>query len=238
MTTIDLTGPVVGSDSSWIYDFLDIDCISPNKVSDALKDLDDEELVINLSSGGGEVTAASQIYTALRQANQNVVINITGMAASAASVIAMGANTVNISPTAQFMIHQASVISPGGNKDDLNHLADILDVTDQSIAQAYVDRTGMNIEDVVKMMADETFLTAQQAVEYGFADNIMFAESSGRKITNVIGAGLLSNDAINKVGTLIAKEMQQDTHIENTNNNELESRQALRSAKAAILLED
>ncbi|KRN77491.1 head maturation protease, ClpP-related [Weissella minor] len=237
MKTLDLIGPVVGNDSSWIYDFLEIDCISPNKVKSTLNDLGDDDLTINLSSGGGEVTAASEIYTALRQIDKEVTINITGMAASAASVIAMGANIVNISPTAQFMIHQASVSETAGNKDKLTHVADMLDKTDQSIAQAYVERTGVSMDEIAKMMADETFLTATEAVEYGFADNIMFANQATAKATNSIETGLLSTDAINKVGTLIAKQSQNKNSQKNkTNNNG--SRLAQRSAKATILLED
>lgn len=138
-TTLNLTGPIVGNDSSWIYDYLGIDCISPKNVMESIGDAS-EQLVINLSSGGGEVTAASEIYTALRQMNTTVSINITGMAASAASIIAMAGDTVNISPTAQMMIHQASLRDVSGNKDDLTHLSNILDKTDQSIVQAYVDR--------------------------------------------------------------------------------------------------
>lgn len=236
MTTLNLNGPVVGNDSSWIYDFLGIDCINPGKVQEALSDADDS-VVINLSSGGGEVTAASEIYTALRQADQDVAINITGMAASAASVIAMAGDTVNISPTAQFMIHQASVANTNGNKDDLSHLADILDVTDQSIAQAYVDRTSLDLSTIVQMMADETFLTAKQAVDYGFVDNIMFA-SEGQQVTNSVESGLLSTNVINKVGTLIAMQKQAKPQAETQSNTETDSRQALRNAKAAILLED
>lgn len=200
-----------------------------------------EQLVINLSSGGGEVTAASEIYTALRQMNTTVSINITGMAASAASIIAMAGDTVNISPTAQMMIHQASLRDVSGNKDDLTHLSNILDKTDQSIVQAYVDRTGLPVDKIVKMMADETFLTAQEAVEYGFADQIMFTGTSTQnKVTNSLETGMFPNDVINKIGTLISvkEQVKNEKAQEVPDTNTTESRQAQRSAKAAILLEE
>lgn len=200
-----------------------------------------EQLTINLSSGGGEVTAASEIYTALRQTNTTVVINITGMAASAASIIAMAGDTVNISPTAQMMIHQASLRDVSGNKDDLGHLSDVLDKTDQSIVQAYVDRTGLPVDKIVKMMADETFLTAQESVEYGFANNIMFTGTNAdHKVTNSLETGVLSDDVINKIGTLISvkEQVKNEKAQEMPYTNTTDGRQALRSAKAAILLEE
>ena len=200
-----------------------------------------EQLIINLSSGGGEVTAASEIYTALRQMNTTVSINITGMAASAASIIAMAGDTVNISPTAQMMIHQASLRDVSGNKDDLTHLSNILDKTDQSIVQAYVDRTGLPVDKIVKMMADETFLTAQEAVEYGFADQIMFTGTSTQnKVTNSLETGMFPDDVINKIGTLISvkEQVKNEKAQEVPDKNTTESRQAQRSAKAAILLEE
>lgn len=239
-TTLNLTGPIVGNDSSWIYDYLGIDCISPKNVMESIGDAS-EQLVINLSSGGGEVTAASEIYTALRQMNTTVSINITGMAASAASIIAMAGDTVNISPTAQMMIHQASLRDVSGNKDDLTHLSNILDKTDQSIVQAYVDRTGLPVDKIVKMMADETFLTAQEAVEYGFADQIMFTGTSTQnKVTNSLETGMFPNDVINKIGTLISvkEQVKNEKAQEVPDTNTTESRQAQRSAKAAILLEE
>ncbi|WP_446002476.1 head maturation protease, ClpP-related [Weissella viridescens] len=239
-TTLNLTGPIVGNDSSWIYDYLGIDCISPKNVMESIGDAS-EQLVINLSSGGGEVTAASEIYTALRQMNTTVSINITGMAASAASIIAMAGDTVNISPTAQMMIHQASLRDVSGNKDDLTHLSNILDKTDQSIVQAYVDRTGLPVDKIVKMMADETFLTAQEAVEYGFADQIMFTGTSTQnKVTNSLETGMFPDDVINKIGTLISvkEQVKNEKAQEVPDTNTTESRQAQRSAKAAILLEE
>lgn len=239
-TTLNLTGPIVGNDSSWIYDYLGIDCISPKNVLESIGDAS-EQLVINLSSGGGEVTAASEIYTALRQMNTTVSINITGMAASAASIIAMAGDTVNISPTAQMMIHQASLRDVSGNKDNLTHLSNILDKTDQSIVQAYVDRTGLPVDKIVKMMADETFLTAQEAVEYGFADQIMFTGTSTQnKVTNSLETGMFPDDVINKIGTLISvkEQVKNEKAQEVPDTNTTESRQAQRSAKAAILLEE
>lgn len=225
---INLTGPVMGDEQGWIYDWIGLNSIHPSKIHDVLND-EDDDVVINLSSGGGEVVAASEIYTALRQSDKHVVINVTGMAASAASVIAMAGDEINISPTAQIMIHQAS-ISIQGNKDDLEKISDLLDKTDKSIADAYVQRTGLPIEDVLKMMSDETFLTAKDAVDYHFADAIMFTEDSKSKVTNSINSGLLPDSVINKIGTMIVQSKKETSNNEDTGRLDMKS-------KAAILLQ-
>ncbi|GAK31965.1 phage ATP-dependent endopeptidase [Weissella oryzae SG25] len=226
---INLTGPVMGDEQGWIYDWLGLNAIHPSKIHDLLNEANDDEIVVNLSSGGGEVVAASEIYTALRQSDKHVVINVTGMAASAASVIAMAGDEINISPTAQIMIHQAS-ISIQGNKDDLEKISGLLDKTDKSIADAYVQRTGLPVEDVLKMMSDETFLTAKDAVDYHFADSIMFVEDSKSKVTNSVNDGMLPDAVVNKIGTMIVQTKQE------TLNNEDTSRLDIKS-KAAILLQ-
>lgn len=225
---INLTGPVMGDEQGWIYDWIGLNSIHPSKIHDVLND-EDDDVVINLSSGGGEVVAASEIYTALRQSDKHVVINVTGMAASAASVIAMAGDEINISPTAQIMIHQAS-IGIQGNKDDLEKISDLLDKTDKSIADAYVQRTGLPIEDVLKMMSDETFLTAKDAVDYHFADAIMFTEDSKPKVTNSINSGLLPDSVINKIGTMIVQSKKETSNNEDTGHLDMKS-------KAAILLQ-
>lgn len=228
---INLTGPVMGDEQGWIYDWLGMNAIYPKKIHDLLNDdKDEEDVVINLSSGGGEVVAASEIYTALRQSNKRVVINVTGMAASAASVIAMAGDEINISPTAQIMIHQAA-IGIQGNKDDLVKVSDLLDKVDKSIADSYVQRTGLPIEDVLKMMSDETFLTAKEAVDCHFADSIMFTESDKNKVTNSINNGVLPDSVLNKIGTMIV----QSKNKPNTTNNDA-GRLDIKS-KAAILLQ-
>ncbi|MCM1235729.1 MAG: Clp protease ClpP [Ruminococcus flavefaciens] len=171
MTKINVKGTVVSNDDADIYDWLNYDYVSPSQVEDILNNADDE-VRVDINSGGGSVFAASEIYSMLKDYSGKVTVNIQGLAASAASVIAMAGDEINMSPTAQMMIHKASTISMG-NADDFAHDSSMLDTTDQSIVNAYEAKTGMNRDDILQMMSNETWMTAQDAVDKGFADSIL-----------------------------------------------------------------
>ena len=178
MKKMTINGDIVDDDTAWMYDFFGMSCTSPKYVRDVLQNSDDDEtitedLTVDISSGGGDVFAGSEIYTLLRNYEGKVVVNVYGMAASAASVIAMAGDEVNMSPTAQMMIHKAWSVQQG-NADDHEHEAKVLDSIDQSIVNAYVDKTGIKRNDILQMMQNETWMSAQEAVDKGFADGIMF----------------------------------------------------------------
>lgn len=185
---IKICGDIVDDDTAMMYDFFGMQCTSPKKVDAILNDSPDtdtgvdpdidtgdepEDVVVDIASGGGDVSAGSQIYTALRSYQGPVTVNVVGLAASAASVIAMAGDKVRMSPTAQLMIHKAWSVAQG-NSDDMNHESGVLSKIDQSLASAYEAKTGMSSADVLKMMQDETWMTAKDAVRLGFADSIMF----------------------------------------------------------------
>lgn len=155
MTKVPIKGEIVDNDTATVYDWLGYDAVSPKKVEGILNDADDDEVEVDVASGGGDVFAASEIYTMLKNFNGKVVVNIQGLAASAASVISMAGDVVNMSPTAQMMIHKAWTISMG-NADDLDHDSKMMDVTDQSIVNAYEAKTGLDRDEILKMMSDET----------------------------------------------------------------------------------
>lgn len=202
MMKLNLLGAVVPNDVSDFYDWFGIDNISPRKVSDALTEANGEDLEISINSGGGEVTSASQIYTELKQYSGKVTVNVTGIAASAASVISMAGDTVNVSPTAQLMVHNASFAASGNNKD-MAHYADILTKTNESIANAYVAKSGMSKDEALSLMDSETWLTAEDAVKYGLADNILFSDEVEPVMMNSV-VSLPSAEAIAKFKQLIA----------------------------------
>ncbi|ARW13423.1 Endopeptidase Clp [Lactiplantibacillus plantarum subsp. plantarum] len=165
-----IKGDIVDDQTAGFYQFFGMPAVSPSGVADILNDDDDdgddEALEVDIASNGGDVFAASEIYTMLKNYAGNVTVNIQGLAASAASVIAMAGDHVNISPTAQIMIHKAWS-QPAGNADDLEHEASILNGIDQSIASAYQAKTGMDQADLLQLMANETWLTASDAVDKG-----------------------------------------------------------------------
>ena len=234
MKKIDIKGAVVDDDTAAFYNFFGIANVSPSVVSAVLNDGDiGEDVEVNIASNGGDVFAASEIFTMLKSSSANVTVNIQGLAASAASVIAMAGDTIKISPTAQIMIHQASVMA-GGNKDDLTHEAAVLDSIDQSIASAYEQKTGMSQDDLLNMMAQETWLTATEAVDKGFADEIMFVADNEPAFTNDL-SGVVPKSAVNKLMNLINKsEKTSKLEVKNTTNSQLTS--DLKQSKVAILL--
>lgn len=225
MTKIDIKGDIVDNDTGEFFDYFGMSSVYPKKVQQAIENDEDEEIILDVASNGGDVFSASEIYTMLKSSGKNIVVNIQGLAASAASVIAMAGNTVNISPTAQLMIHKASVIG-AGNADDFEHEAKVLNGIDESIASAYELKTGMKQEDLLQMMASETWLNAKEAVDKGFADNIMFSNEA-IVVTNSINH-IPSKQAINKFKNLIAKEKLK-------NEKDSQPKISLREQKLAIL---
>lgn len=171
MKVIPIKGTIVSNNDAWLYDWLDWECTAPKNV--VLPETG-EDIEVHINSGGGDVYAGSEIYTALRAYSGKVVVKIVGIAASAASVIAMAGDIVEISPTAQIMIHNVSS-RVGGDHNALLHEAGVLEGFNKSIANAYVDKTGKALDDLLDLMNKTTWFDAESAVNQGFADRIMFA---------------------------------------------------------------
>ena len=224
--TINIKGDVVDDETAAFYSFFDIPAISPSQVSNILNDDNDDDVAVDIASDGGDVFAASEIYTLLKKYSGKVTVNIEGLAASAASVIAMAGDQVNISPTAQIMIHKAWG-SVDGNADEFAHQATVLSGIDESIASAYEAKTGMKKADLLNLMSQETWLTAQEAVDKGFADEIMFVDQKEPQVVNSI-SHIPSKKAVNKLFNLISKVNYQE--------NQSQPSDDLKERKLAILL--
>lgn len=223
--TINIKGDVVNDETAAFYSFFDIPSISPSQVSNILND-DNDDVTVDIASDGGDVFAASEIYTLLKKYSGKVTVNIEGLAASAASVIAMAGDQINISPTAQIMIHKAwGTID--GNSDDFAHQATVLSGIDESIAAAYEAKTGMKQTDLLHLMSQETWLTAQEAVDKGFADEIMFVDQKAPQVVNSI-SHIPSKKAVNKLFNLISQVNYQE--------NQSQPSDDLKNRKLAILL--
>lgn len=147
-----------------------------------------------LNSGGGDVFAGSEIYSALRAYSLNgggVTVNIVGLAASAASVIAMAGDVVRITPVGQIMIHNAYIQGASGDYRDMNHMSGVLKNVNLTLANAYRLKTGKSEGELLSMLDDETWLTPEQALRHGFVDEILFddqaqpeANSAGRSVAS------------------------------------------------------
>lgn len=227
--TVEVKGNIVSDIVGTLYDRMGVeDYTSPKKVKAQLKDSAfSNDVTVNVASNGGDVFAASEIYTMLKDSGKNITVNIQGLAASAASVISMAGDTVRISPTAQIMIHKASNGNQG-NADSMAHNANVLDGIDKSIAAAYEAKTGMKETDLIQLMSNETWLTAKDAVDKGFADEIMFNdETNNRNYQN--GFGTVITDA---VATQFLNSLADSTE----NKQPSQPKQSVREQKLAILL--
>lgn len=136
---------------------------------------DEEGLIFELNSGGGSVYDGYEMYTVLKNSARKSTVEIQSIAASAASVFAMAADTVLISPVASIMIHRAST-GTIGNEEDMNRSAQMLRTVDQGILNAYEAKCSGKVsrEELEELMKNETFMTAGEAVERGFADGILW----------------------------------------------------------------
>lgn len=171
---INIKGPIIGNDDQWIYDWLELEATSPKMVLDTLPDTN-EDVEVLINSGGGDVYAGSEIYTTLREYSGKVTVKVVGVAASAASVIAMAGDKIQMSPTAQMMIHNVSTITAGDHADH-DKMSEVLSSHDQSIASAYKLKTNKDLVDILNLMTEETWFSAEDAVENGFADEVMFQD--------------------------------------------------------------
>ena len=167
--TLRLQGPI--AEESWYGDE-----VTPALFRDELN-AEQGAVTLWINSPGGDCIAAAQIYNMLMDYKGDVTINIDGIAASAASVIAMAGGIVNMSPTSLLMIHNPFTLAMG-DKDELKSVIQMLDEVKESIINAYVLKTGLNRLKLSNLMDAETWLNANKALELGFADNILFAEKA------------------------------------------------------------
>lgn len=172
----DLRGVMIPNDYKWYYDWFGEDSTCPadlKRVMDVFQPGDELEVYIN--SPGGVIDVGSEIYTMLRSHAAETRIYITGEACSAASIVAM-ASYCEMSPTALLMVHCVSS-SASGNHKAMEKSAEILRTADMALCAAYVAKAGMTQEEALAMMERETWLTAQQALERGLIDKVMFEDA-------------------------------------------------------------
>ena len=155
---------------SW-YD----DDVTPDMLRKELND-GTGPVTLYLNSYGGDCVAASQIYTMLMEYPFDVTVKIDGIAASAASVIAMAGTKVLMAPTSCMMIHDPMTVAMG-NSGDMQKAIEMLDTVKDSIIMAYQIKTGMDKKELAKLMTEETWMSAAKAIELGFADGLLERET-------------------------------------------------------------
>jgi ATP-dependent protease ClpP protease subunit len=147
------------------------DGISFEAFSDALDSHQGRDLTIKLDSPGGVVSDGLAIYNAIMAYEGRVTVHIDTMAGSIASVIACAADEVIMNSNAQFMIHRAWTVAMG-NSGDLRQVVDQLDSLDAILADIYVEKAGSDRDHWMSLMEAETYMSAEMAKEYGFADSV------------------------------------------------------------------
>ena len=202
MVTIQMNGEVIPSDYADVYDYLGYENINPKAIKQALNEANGSDVELEINSPGGYVDAGSEIYTALKEYQGQVIAKITGRACSAASWIALAADRVEMSPTAQMMIHRASTSSIG-NSDDLASDLNALNSLDKSFVDLYSQRTGLDAQEVYRLMCNTTWMNAKEAVDKGFADEIMFQNDKKPALVNADGSLSVKPDTINKIKNLL-----------------------------------
>jgi ATP-dependent Clp protease protease subunit len=166
--TLYLDGAI--AEESWLGDE-----ITPKQFKDELQN-GEGDVTIWLNSPGGDVFAAAQIYNMLMDYPGNVIIKIDGIAASAASVIAMAGGEVYMSPVSMMMIHNPATIAIGDSEEMAKAIA-MLNEVKESIINAYELKTGLSRARISHMMDAESWMNANKAIELGFADDLLFTES-------------------------------------------------------------
>lgn len=135
------------------------------------------DISVWINSPGGDVFAAAQIYNMLMDYPHNVTVKIDGLAASAASVIAMAGTKVQMSPVAMMMIHNPMTVAIGDSAE-MQKASAMLDEVKESIMNAYEIKTGLSRTKISHLMDAESWFNAKKAVELGFADKILFSDDA------------------------------------------------------------
>ena len=207
MKTINIKGTIVSNNLYDVYDYLGMEATAPKTVIQSLPS-SNEEVEVLINSGGGDVFAGSEIFTALKSYKGHVTVKIVGLAASAASVIAMAADKVLISPTAQMMIHNVST-SVSGDYRDFENASETLKSANQSIINAYKTRLNKTDDELQALMDAESWFNANTALEHGFVDEIMFNDNNKLNLVASFGGSILNDEIISKVSELMENDKRQ-----------------------------
>nr|DAL18619.1 MAG TPA_asm: Putative ATP dependent Clp protease [Caudoviricetes sp.] len=193
---ISIRGPIVSSNQHRFYQFYGMEATSPRSVADALAKGNGERAEVEINSGGGEIFAASEIYTALRSYAGGVIVRIVGLAASAASIIAMAGES-EMTPTGMMMIHNVQTEASGDYRQ-MEHTAGTLRDANHAIISAYIAKTGRPEAEIAAMMDAETWITAERAVELGLVDRVMQPDTGQKPLAADFYSGMLSEDALRR----------------------------------------
>lgn len=154
-----------------IYDYIGAFGVEASDVVEQLQNLDVENVNLRINSPGGDVFDGFAIANAVKQHKANVTVNIEGLCASAATVIALAGDEVVMHANTYFMIHNAWSVAIG-NADEMREQASLLDRIDEDLANFYAEKTGKDVDDLKAMMSAETWMNPTEAKENGFINTV------------------------------------------------------------------
>jgi len=198
------------------------DDVTPNQFKEELFS-ENTNVVIWLNSPGGDCIAASQIYSMLMDYKGDITVKIDGIAASAASVIAMAGTKVLLAPTALMMIHNPMTVA-FGNHEDMKKTIDMLKQVKEFIINAYEIKTNQPRSKLSKLMDSETWMNANKAIELGFADGLL-QDPKKEKIEDSysFSGKSVQSKLLNKITNKYKKSLQEES-VKGTPINDLEKR--------------
>ncbi len=178
------------------------DGVTAKRISAALRNIGKKDVVVSINSPGGDYFEGLAIYNLLREHPAKVTVKIVGIAASAASVIAMAADEVQIARAGFIMIHNTWVVAVG-DRHALRDVADWLEPFDVTATDIYAARTGLDEKEIGRMLDRETWIGGADAVDKGFADSLLSADEIESKANNSIASR--QQAAAHKFDTLLAR---------------------------------
>lgn len=193
-----------GSQTITIFDPIGADSwtgegVTAKRIAAALRGMGGKDVDVLINSPGGSLFEGLAIYNLLREYTGKVTVQILGVAASAASFIAMAADEIQIARSGFYMIHNGQVVAVG-DRNALVEVAEWLEPFDSAMADIYAQRTELNAADVAEMMDRETWLTAADAIEQGFADGYLASDPVEDTATD------RQAQALHRVGVALAKQ--------------------------------
>ena len=162
------------------YDFWTGEGVTAKRIAGALRQMGAGPMTVNINSPGGDMFEGLAIYNMLREHEGEVTVKVLGIAASAASVIAMAGDTVQIARSGFLMVHNCWLMVIG-NRHDLREVADQSEAFDRAMAEIYAARSGQDVKATAKLMDRETYMGGDEAIEQGFADELLPSDHVDRK---------------------------------------------------------
>ncbi len=178
--------------------------VTSRRIAAALRQIGAQPVAVNINSGGGDLFEGLSIYNLLREHPAEVTVRVVGLAASAASVIAMAGDRVEVGRAAMLMIHKAWGLVLG-NADEFRRAADDFDEFDGLMASVYAARAEQSVDQVSEWMAAETWFAGERAVEVGLADGLLPADQVQEKAAASV-ADRAPNAALRRIDVALAKD--------------------------------